>query len=100
MSYLATVNVPGYLPMDDEPPVFETAAEAWGYLAEERERGWDTFGAEDGRDDTLDELEALAAQTISSVGTIYGSTPGSDSEHDLGLVYSVTMVDPATQDGE
>jgi len=39
--FVATVHVPGYMPMDDDPPVFDTASEAWAYLATERERDED-----------------------------------------------------------
>lgn len=42
MGFLATVNVPGYLPEDNDPPVFDTPQEAWQYLADERERGEDS----------------------------------------------------------
>lgn len=117
MGFVATVNVPGYLPMDDDPPVFETAREAWEYLAEERERGEDdasddgSDGGDPGRfETTLDKLRrfALPGQWsgdslvtfpdwpvgTDGTGTVYGDTPGSDSPHDLGLAYSVTRAEP------
>ncbi len=37
-SYVATMNVPGYLPEDDDPAVFDDIPSAWAYLAGERER--------------------------------------------------------------
>jgi hypothetical protein len=41
--YIATLNTPGYLPQNDDPPVFDTAREAWQYLVSEVERSWDDF---------------------------------------------------------
>jgi hypothetical protein len=114
MPFTATINVPGYLPMDDEPAIFETAREAWDYLADERERGEDytdegTNGGTPGRfETTLDKLRrfALPAQwsgdsivvppgadwpvNVRGEGTVYGDTPGYGGNHDLGLAYSVT----------
>ena len=90
--YVATISVPGYLPMDDEPAVFETIAEAWEYLAEERER------AEDDAYSSTDELEEFeysdtvnALHRATGVGTtVYGDPPGYEGDHDLGLAYSVS----------
>jgi hypothetical protein len=102
--YVATVNVPGYLPMDDDPPVFGTAREAWAYLADERKRDDDAW-VPDNADDpdgpaSLDEttlaLEAAERDGMRE-GTIYGPTPGYDGAHDLGLAYSVTYVTGADQ---
>lgn len=40
--YVATVNVPGYLPDSDEPPpVFTCAPAAWRYLQDGLERDFD-----------------------------------------------------------
>jgi hypothetical protein len=86
---MATVNVPGYLPMDDDPPVFDTPREAWDYLADERERG------EDNADDA-DHFDIVATVTamamIDGPGVVVGPTPGYDGDHDLGLAYCVTAV--------
>lgn len=41
--YVATINVPGYLPMDDDPPVFDSAREAWQYLVGEVDRAWELW---------------------------------------------------------
>jgi hypothetical protein len=95
MPYVATMNIPGYLPMDDDPPVFNTAGEAWTYLAEERQRddlAWVPDDPDDPEgpaslDNTSLELEACARH--GRIGTVYGPTPGYDGEHDLGLAYSV-----------
>lgn len=131
MPYVATINTPGYLPWDDEPPVFETPREAWDYLAGERSRAEDEqcyahgdvvecekgFGCqwspEAGYSDTFGELAVCGDETqehggylagpdglwvangldVDGTGTIYGDTPGSHSEHDLGLAYSVAWVE-------
>jgi hypothetical protein len=95
MPYLATINTPGYLPQDDEPPVFDTAEEAWGYLAEERE---ETGTEEQSEEDYLaDVWHYLIAQSENAsgdgTGSVIGSTPGYDGDHDLGLAYSVTYLD-------
>lgn len=103
--FVATINIPGYLPMDDDPPTFDTAREAWEYLAGEREH------AEDG-DDSLTEytqtvsvLDHAATDQVygnpfedcplnaDGTGTIYGPTPGYDGDHDLGLAYSVSVAE-------
>lgn len=100
--YLATVNVPGYLPMDDEPPVFDSPAEAWRYLLEERMRHEDdTYDADPtpedpGYSDTVEELDRRVRWAESglvchfeAVGTVIGDTPGGRM-YDLGLAYTVT----------
>lgn len=103
--YVATINVPGYLPMDDDPPTFETAAEAWWYLYHERvesERDAscdlcdDTmthgpFGDCDDDSETGRELGQAARRA--EIGTIYGPTPGYRGDHDLGLAYSVSLAE-------
>lgn len=106
MAYVPTVNVPGYLPQNDEPPVLATAAAAWQYLADERERAEDDDESATGQpySDTLATLRRLAAGDFSArsltnvdgVGTVYGDRPGEDSAHALGLAYCVTYTsDPA-----
>lgn len=108
MSYLATINTPGYLPMDDDPPVFETAEGAWEYLADERKRGEDdTEEVDDGYSATVNILEQAATGTMDAfsnaglaedgTGTVYGNTPGYEGEHDLGLAYSVTLTEEEAQ---
>jgi hypothetical protein len=121
--YVATVNTPGYLPWADEPAVFESAQDAWSYLAEERQRGEDSAAmvndayADQPYSDTFETLAALghAARTASDVteynavvygtesapdttangeGTVNGDTPGYDGDHDLGLAYSVAQATP------
>lgn len=115
MRYVALINVPGYLPMDDEPPVFDTPNEAWSYLAEERERGEDATPGwpvtEDGLEtgeysDTLAYLRHIASSehehgspyadwptAADGTGVIYGDTPGVTGDHDLGLAYCVAAIE-------
>lgn len=110
--YLATVNIPGYLPMDDDPPTFDTASEAWRYLADEREQGGGRYVLDDpddpdgtaSEDPTYTCLMHHADATTSYVcgndtmhrpdfvGTVY-QPPDRESTHDLGLAYCVTEVD-------
>lgn len=112
--YAATVNVPGYLPMDDDPPRFETARAAWQYHSDELERTGDAWVPDDPDDPDGPASKSQAALCIEhnaedrpgpwvcangaehrpdSVGTVYGSTPDYDGDHDLGLAYCVTEVD-------
>jgi hypothetical protein len=90
--YVATISVPGYLPMDDDPPVFDTAAEAWDYLREERQRAEDDDESTDEYSETLETLGAMATGGA-QLGSIVGPTPGYDGDHDLGLVYAVRIVE-------
>lgn len=86
--YVATINVPGYLGMDDEPPTFETIKEAWEWLASERERG------EDGADCKHGTCEEALRELLSQdhCGSVHLHTPGYDGDHDLGIMYSVDVV--------
>lgn len=90
--FYAIVNVPGYLSMDDEPPVFDTAQEAWAHLADERrldEDGSYDGGPLDAFSETAHELKRLADDPNSGPGSLHGWTPGYDGDHDLGLAYTV-----------
>lgn len=110
LRYVATINVPGYLPMDDDPPVFESAVSAWDYLREERERAEDDLADGEEYSEThamlANIVEALDSQSdrISSLvnddgtGALYGGTPGYDGNHDLGLAYCVSLVEAETED--
>lgn len=101
--YVALVNVPSYLPMDDEPPMFEgenAVRAAWEYLATERMNAEDEQEDMSGYSDTKNTLDQLAAGDAwedngldaDGTGSIVGRTPGNDSAHDLGLAYSVQVV--------
>jgi hypothetical protein len=102
--YLATTNVPGYLPMDDDPPIFDTPREAWAYLADERRDAEDSAfqpGDDVGFTATVNMMESLGDGTLDldeagcsdGTGTIHGDTPGYDGDHDLGLNYTVTIAE-------
>lgn len=115
--YVATINVPGYLPMDDDPAVFDTAAEAWWHLYHERCDSERDAERETGRcegcgeyptdwqdhdDDTEtgSELGKRARHAASGLvtdseacATVYGPTPGYDGSHDIGIAYSVSEVE-------
>lgn len=103
MPYLATINTPGYLPWDDEPPTFEASREAWGYLLDQRREAEDDaimagLGTGEGYSATLNQIERAMEDDPDYVdwegaGTVYGTTPGYDGDHDLGLAYSVTVVE-------
>jgi hypothetical protein len=110
--YVATVNIPGYLPTDDDPPVFDDVSDAWDYLRAERERdedaseGCDIPGCDTGEySDTWRTLRYIATgghehgspnedtpTNTDGTGTVYGDTPCAHSERDLGLAYCVTPV--------
>lgn len=95
MPYVATVNIPGYLPQNDEPPVYDTIVEAWVGHADDREN---------------DEAESActygtcgkAVQMLRSMdrcGSVHLHSPRPDDDgsreawrHDLGLSYSVDYV--------
>lgn len=105
--YLALVNTPGYMPWDDDPPIFDTPAEAWDYLRDHRMRAEDDLESEASTSDCLVLLGVLAegsqdeydeAGLVDGCGAVYGDTPGYEGDHDLGLVYSVVTVEqrPAT----
>ncbi len=104
MRYVAIVNVPGYLPTDDEPPTFDTISEAWWHLyhercAEERdainETGLcDNCGEpyDDGHDDdseTGKDLAKMAKAVEPEAGTVWGPTPCFVGISDLGWSYTV-----------
>ena len=90
--YVATINTPGYMPWDDEPPTFDTPREAWQYLVGEVERSWDDY-PEDDNGACIAAHTAFHVQDQSTVGTVYAPTPGYDGEHDLGLAYSVQVAE-------
>jgi hypothetical protein len=111
--YMATVNTPGYLPMDDDPPVFDTASEAWAHHANAREGHEGDMSDDSEYSDVVMSLRYAAGPTFypdtapgtepgnphedvplnaDGTGVIYGPTPGYDGDHDLGLAYCVTAV--------
>ena len=123
--YIATINVPGYLPMDDDPPIFDTPREAWEWLADARREAEDSVDTcsdpkhetpcpadcpecQDGcgYSATVNTLESLGDGTLSfaevgegdGTGSDTGDTPGYDGDHDLGLAYTVSIADPFYDD--
>lgn len=89
--YVATINVPGYLPMDDDPATFDTPSEAWQYLVSEIERSWDDY-PEDANGACVEAHTQLHNLDQSKAGVVYAPTPGYEGDHDLGLAYCVTEV--------
>lgn len=89
-TYLALINTPGYLP-EDEPVEFETIAEAWTYLAEERRGDEDNVEGADGYSEIAAKLAEMAEAANPQCSAVYGPTPGYDGDHDLGVVYTVTI---------
>lgn len=99
--YVAYVNVPGYLPMADEPMSAETPEECWSWLADERRRDLEGADspfwakrADQGEADMMDKMsegEYPAEWGAERTGTIGAATPRG-SEHDLGLNYTVRAV--------
>lgn len=114
MPYIASISTPGYLPEGD-PEEFDTAAEAWAWLASERRRDEDDLPGipVDPADpngpctysETVLELERHAEATMvdgdswARPGTVYGPTPGrGEDTHDLGLAYCVTWEEDEDED--
>lgn len=94
-TYQAIINTPGYLSNQDDIPEFETAQQAWGYLASERQRDLED-DMNDDADSALDEMDGHAAD--GSIGTVWGTTPGYDGDHDLGLAYTVVRTELGPKD--
>lgn len=100
-TYLATINTPGYLPWDDDPPTFEDAKAAWEYLLDHRRNAEDDDEHAAGYSSTKNTLECLARgdlwedmlDPLTGEGSVHGDTPGYDGDHDLGLIYSVTITE-------
>lgn len=92
MGYMATRNVPGYMPMDDDPPIFESAREAWQHHVEEVERDWDDY-PDDENGACIEAHTTLHNIDQSREGAFHAPTPGYEGEHDLGVAYSVTYVE-------
>ena len=90
--YTATINVPGYLPVNDETPTFETTQEAWQYLVSEVDRSWDD-NPDDENGACIEAHTALHNINQSQPGYFVASTPGYEGDHDLGLAYSVYQVE-------
>lgn len=98
--YIATINVPGYLPEDDDLATFETVREAWEYLAFERARH-EAAESDDQAEtasgeysDTYYSMANMGSGVMpAEVGAVYGPTPGYQGGHDLGLAYTVSAAE-------
>lgn len=109
MGYVAIINVPGYLPMADEPAEFDSAREAWEYLLDELERGELRWQPDDLSDPTGPHSLTGTAISMEKLrdsdmdGTVYGpsylpSVPDEDTSTDLGLAYSVEWAEEKADD--
>lgn len=105
--YTALIHRPGCLPDTAEPPPeFDTPAEAWHYLAEQRATEEDHDPAE--ASDTARAADQESSSTYQQLmhcanrptptagwdgtGTIHGPTPGADTLGDLGWCYTVEAI--------
>lgn len=98
LHYMAVINTPGYLSEQDDPPVFETAREAWQYLVGEVERAWDD-NENDPQGACVDAHTQLNCIDQNRAGGIHAGTPDYTGDHDLGVHYSVVETsDPLSTD--
>lgn len=82
-TYVAIINTPGHLPLDEDPPTFDTARDAWHHLWDEHAEAWDG-------DIPLHDSHTFANLShLGCAGSIILATPGYTGDHDLGLAYSV-----------
>lgn len=100
MGYIIGQNMPGYLPMDDEPPyVYDTADEAKRALIDEMLR--DADFADQGGEHTLaeclsNEAEDLNLSDVSGGFSTIVCDP--DREHDLGTCYWIDIAEGENDD--
>jgi hypothetical protein len=106
MPYVAIINVPGYMP-EVEPVPFDTAWDAWDYLADIRRNMEDTvLEPSDSYSETVLALEGNSMRRMADyslyayTGTVYGPTPGYVGDHDLGFAYSVEYISDDEWEGE
>lgn len=102
---VATVHMPGYLPLSEDRHVFHDPDAAWRFLAGERR------GDEDADDSTCDYSDAVRVLDYigsgyhrhgdlmadhptwhDGTGCVHADTPGHEgSPHDIGLMYRVSL---------
>lgn len=86
MAYMVIEYTPGYLPEDDDPPVFDEYEEARNYLMEERKRieddGWD-FG--EGEEQVLQFTDGMRDGWFEYTNT--------KRIHDLGRIVEIVPVE-------
>lgn len=102
--FVATINNPGYLPNEIDPPTFDNVQDAWSYLAAVQKDNED-FDIADGIYDEYSEyvnmLESAGRGTMDDYANLGLSEDGTGSIyvetnvnwHNLGLVYSVSEVE-------
>lgn len=96
--FLATVNVPGFLPDNIDPPTFDTAREAWEYLAGERRNAEDSasefLGEFPGYSALVNTLESASNGTQADFANAgLDEIDGTGSVVGSGMAYSVTKVE-------
>jgi hypothetical protein len=122
--YVAAINIPGHSPWHRATP-FEDARSAWEHLAEERERDEDIYEdwplidpsdpessgtaeytetvaalrvlADESTDYAADDTQRDYGVDSDGTGSVNGPTPGYDGDHDLGLAYTVSVVEVSTE---
>jgi hypothetical protein len=98
MRYAATVNIPGHLPTETDPVIFDTVRDAWTYLEEEYKKAVDEV---DTTSDTELDLNLTSFTVYSDnevAGTVYTNTPGYEGHFDLGIAYTVSVVEEEDTD--
>lgn len=109
--YVAIISTPGYMPTS-EPVAFDTAGQAWDYLADEYADmigSVDYDGVCECEDPTLCDAHAHEAEcravladslrraALPDVGTVYVPDPNAyDTVHSLGLALSVDTINDRT----
>lgn len=93
--YHAGCNVPGYMPMADEPNIFATFDEAKSYMLEELDRAGDHMfdgGTDEEERGLADEYSAAMEDLNLDSGPGWDAfLPSSTSEHDLGVHYWIVQ---------
>lgn len=90
--YAVIEFTPGYLPDDDDPPIFDQWQEAVNYVRSERQRLFDDdFGYEFSHVDNIDEPQfMLDVGDFDGDGFIYFDTR---KIHDLGRIIQIVLVE-------
>lgn len=94
----ANTHQPGYLPMSDDVPTFDTAAEAWAFVADEMARDWDhEYDTVPDGDAGMSEREAIDARYVPAHTYVHNNNNERGAVHvdgptdtHLGIVYEVT----------
>jgi hypothetical protein len=94
----ANTHQPGYLPMSDDLPTFDTAESAWSYIESELQRDWDSeYDITDEGNAGIRERDAIDARYLPAHTAIHVSSRERGAVHvdgptdtHLGIVYEVT----------